>query len=84
MLAMFLLGVTCTWAAIAMVFNISLYNFLLGVTGAFFFLRGFELADKINKFGSYNDEEEEDKVPPRKRPERTSPTEREFPPEDEE
>ena len=53
MLLMFLLAVTCIWSAVTMVFSISLWNILLGILGAFFLLRGFELADKINKLGPY-------------------------------
>ena len=48
MLIMFLLAVTFAWAAITMVFSVSLYNILLGVLSAFFLLRAFELADRIN------------------------------------
>ena len=53
MLAMFLLAVTCAWAAWTMVFHFTLFNILLGILAAFFFLRAFELADKINKLGPY-------------------------------
>lgn len=59
MLVLFLLAVTCGWAALVMVFPISLCNILLGILAAFFFLRAFELADKINKLGPYSDEEDE-------------------------
>ena len=58
MLVMFLLAVTCGWAALVMVFPVSLYNILLGIVAAFFLLRAFELADKINKLGPYSDEPE--------------------------
>jgi len=60
MLAMFLLGITCGWAALVMYFPVSLVNILLGILALFFFLRGFELADKINKLGPFSDEAEED------------------------
>lgn len=60
MLAMFLLAITCGWAAIIMVFSQPLFNLLLGVVAAFFLLRGFELADKINKFGPYAEQGKED------------------------
>ena len=56
MLVMFLLAVTCGWAALVMVFPVSLYNILLGILAAFFFFFSFELADKINKLGPYSDE----------------------------
>ena len=61
MLVMFLLAVTCGWAALVMVFSVSLYNILLGILAAFFLLRAFELADKINKLGPYSDEDESQK-----------------------
>ncbi len=62
MLGLFLLAVTCGWAALVMVFPISLVNILLGILAAFFLLRAFELADKINKLGPYS-EDEEDNLP---------------------
>lgn len=71
MLVLFLLAVTCGWAALMLVFPISLYNILLGILAAFFFLRAFELADKINKLGPYSDEEDEpqeNNTPPRPGP----------------
>ena len=58
MLLMFLLAVSCFWAALTMAFSISLWNILLGILGAFFLLRGFELADKINKLGPYAEEKD--------------------------
>ena len=61
MLVMFLLAVTCGWAALVMVFPVSLYNILLGILAAFFLLRAFELADKINKLGPYSEEDESQK-----------------------
>lgn len=76
MLVMFLLAVTAGWAAITMVFPISLYNILLAILAAFFLLRAFELADKVNKLGPYAEEEEDD----RKRP---GPRFGEAPPSDE-
>ena len=61
MLLFFLVAVTCAWAAVTMVFSVSLWNVLLGILAAFFLLRAFELADKINKFGPYaEDKPEED------------------------
>jgi len=57
MLIFFLLAVTCLWAAVSMVFPASLFNILVGVLGAFFLLRGFELADKVNKLGPYSEED---------------------------
>ena len=62
MLVMFLLAVSCGWAAWTMVFPASLFNILLGILAAFFLLRGFELADKVNKLGPYA---EEDPEPPK-------------------
>lgn len=58
MLFMFLLAVTCAWAAVSMTFPVTLFNILLGVVAAFFLLRAFELADKINKLGPYADPED--------------------------
>lgn len=77
MLVMFLLAVTFGWAALVMVFPISLWNILLGIVAAFFLLRAFELADKINKLGPYaeEDEEEEDTPPKPKHSERETPEE---------
>ena len=63
MLVMFLLAVTCAWAALTMVFSISLFNILLGILAAFFLLRAFELADKVNKLGPYSEQDEGDKKP---------------------
>ena len=64
MLVLFLLSVTFAWAAMTMVFDVSLFNILLGILAAFFLLRAFELADKINKLGPYSDEPEEPKQQP--------------------
>lgn len=60
MLVMFLLAVSCAWAAVVMVFPVSLFNLLLGILAAFFLLRAFELADKINKLGPYAEDTHED------------------------
>lgn len=65
MLVMFLLAVTFGWAALVMVFPISLWNILLGIVAAFFLLRAFELADKINKLGPYAEEDVEEDIPPK-------------------
>ena len=64
MLILFLLAVTCAWSAITMVFSVSLWNILLGILAAFFLLRAFELADRINKYGPYADPEELKKLDP--------------------
>ena len=60
MLVLFLLAVTCGWAALVMVFPVSIFNILLGILAAFFLLRAFELADKINKLGPYSDEDDQE------------------------
>ena len=60
MLVMFLLAVTCTWVAATVVFSISLWNILLVILAAFFLLRAFDLADKINKLGPYAEVTKED------------------------
>lgn len=65
MLVFFLLAVTCLWAAVSIVFPASLFNILVGVLGAFFLLRGFELADKVNKLGPYNEENKPQDQKPR-------------------
>lgn len=75
MLVMFLLSVTFGWAALVMVFPISLWNILMGIVAAFFLLRAFELADKINKLGPYAEEEEDDAPHKPKHPERGAPEE---------
>ena len=77
MLVMFLLAVTFGWAALVMVFPISLWNILMGIVAAFFLLRAFELADKINKLGPYAEEDvEEEDTPHRpKHSERETPEE---------
>jgi uncharacterized membrane protein len=59
MLVFFLLAVTCAWAALTVAFKVSLINILLGVVAAFFLLRAFELADKINKLGPYAEQSEQ-------------------------
>lgn len=59
MLVMFLLAVSFGWAALTMVFSASLFNILLGILSAFFLLRAFELADKVNKLGPYAEQPEE-------------------------
>ena len=68
MLFLFLLSVTCAWSALTMVFPASLFNILLGILAAFFLLRAFELADKVNKLGPYAEEEENDNPAHRERP----------------
>lgn len=67
MLVLFLLAVTCAWAAVTMVFQASLFNILLGILAAFFLLRAFELADKVNKLGPYAEEDEAPVKPGAKR-----------------
>jgi len=68
MLFMFLLAVTCAWAAVSMTFPVTLFNILLGVVAAFFLLRAFELADKINKLGPYADPEDKVDIPHHPKP----------------
>lgn len=68
MLVLFLLAVTCAWAAVSMVFQVSLFNILLGILAAFFLLRAFELADKINKLGPYAEKDEAPVKPGAKKP----------------
>lgn len=63
MLVMFLLAVVCGWAAWTMVFEVSLFNILLGILAAFFLLRAFELADKVNKLGPYAENNQEPEPP---------------------
>ena len=58
MLVMFILAVTCGWAAVTMVFPASLFNIILGILAAFFLLRAFELADRVNKLGPYAEDKE--------------------------
>ena len=57
MLAMFVLAVVCGWCAIYMVFDISLWNILLGILAAFFMFRALELVDRTNGFGPHADSE---------------------------
>ena len=57
MLVMFILAVVCGWAAWTMVFPASIYNIILGILAAFFLLRAFELADKVNKLGPYAEQD---------------------------
>ena len=59
MLVLFLLAVTCGWAALMIVFPVSLFNILLGILAVFFCLRALELTDKINKLGPYSEEEDD-------------------------
>lgn len=67
MLGLFLLAVTCGWAALVMVFPVSLINILLGILAAFFLLRAFELADEINKLGPYAEDEDQEKDNPQQK-----------------
>lgn len=87
MLVLFILSVTCAWAAVTMVFQASLFNILLGVLAAFFLLRAFELADKVNKLGPYSDnKDQKDKGPQQPGPRRFgegSPGEEEDTPDEE-
>ena len=55
MLVLFLLAFTCAWSAVSMVFEVSLFNILLGILAIFFLLRGLEIADKINNLGPYSE-----------------------------
>ena len=57
MLLLFILGVVSGWAALTFVFNVTLWNIILGVLSLFFILRGLEFADIINKFGIYAEPE---------------------------
>ena len=49
MLGLFLLAVTCGWAALVMVFPISLVNILLGILAAFFLLGTITIPGVKNK-----------------------------------
>lgn len=64
MLILFLVSVTCAWCAVSIPFPITLVNILLLILAAFFLLRAFELADKINKFGPYAEDQDKDNEPP--------------------
>ena len=68
MLVMFLLAVVCGWAALYMVFDITLWNILLGILAAFFLLRGLELADRINKYGPHSEDQSPNTPPPNQSP----------------
>lgn len=59
LLAFFLLGITCGWAAFTMVFPVSLFNILLGLLALYFIINGFDVLDRLNKLGPYADLEEE-------------------------
>jgi hypothetical protein len=59
MLVLFLLAVTFGWAALTMVFKVSLVNIILGILATFFLLRALEIADKINKLGPYAEDEDD-------------------------
>ena len=60
LLVLFLACVLTGWCAINMAFTFSIWNILLGIISAFFLFRSLEMADKINKFGPYNEEENND------------------------
>ena len=60
LLVLFLACVLTGWCAINMVFTLSIWNILLGIVSAFFLFRSLEMADKINKFGPYSEEENND------------------------
>ena len=47
-----------------MVFSASLFNILLGILSAFFLLRAFELADKVNKLGPYAEQSKDNQGGP--------------------
>lgn len=67
MLILFLASVTCGWCAVSIPFPITLVNILLLILAAFFLLRAFELADKINKLGPYAEDKDKDgNEPPRR------------------
>ena len=61
MLILFLLAVTCGWAAVTMTFSVSLWNIILGILAAFFLFRALEFADKVNKFGPYAEDPQANK-----------------------
>lgn len=56
MLVMFILALVSGWCALNMVFSATLWNFLLGALAAFFLFRALELADRVNKYGAYSEE----------------------------
>ena len=58
MLLLFILGAVSGWTALTFVFNVTLWNILLGVVSLFFLLRALEFADIINNFGDYADNKE--------------------------
>jgi hypothetical protein len=68
MLVLFLLAVSFGWAALTMVFKVSLVNIILGILATFFLLRALEIADEVNKLGPYAEDEDEDDAPDNEEP----------------
>jgi len=61
MLFSFIFTVLLAWAAFSMMFDYVIVNWVLGILALWFLFRSLDLADKINKYGSYSEKEEKDK-----------------------
>lgn len=85
MLLLFIIAFSCAWVAFTAVFELSLWNIILGILSIYFLLQALELADYVNQVGRYappEEEPEEDEPEPRMPRHRTETYEEE--PEEEE
>ena len=86
MLLLFIIAFSCAWVAFTAVFELSLWNIILGILSIYFLLQALELADYVNQVGRYappEEEPEEDEPEPRTPRHRTE-TYDEVPEEEEE
>ena len=86
MLLLFIIAFSCAWVAFTAVFELSLWNIILGILSIYFLLQALELADYVNQVGRYappEEEPEEDEPEPRTPRHRTD-TYEEVPEEEEE
>lgn len=86
MLLLFIIAFSCAWVAFTAVFEISLWNIILGILSVYFILQALELADYVNQVGRYAppEEEPEEETPAPRNPRPRRDTYEEEPEEEEE
>ncbi len=86
MVLLFIIAFSCAWVAFTAVFELSLWNIILGILSIYFLLQALELADYVNQVGRYakTDEEPEEETPAPRMPRQRTETYDEVPEEEEE
>lgn len=84
MLLLFIIALSCAWVAFTAVFEISLWNIILGLVSVYFLLQALELADYVNQVGRYAKTDGEEDEPAPRTPRQRTETYDEVPEEEEE